>query len=57
MTTDNDLPGGNTVPEEKEEAFFTCKMCNEKKPVKDMRLSFRYYPPLAMCRECEKKVG
>jgi len=36
---------------------FKCKFCEESKPLDDMVVLTRYFPPVIACRDCEKKMG
>jgi len=47
---------GKLVPDPKE-VTFKCKYCGETKPLDDMRTLTRFFPPVVVCRECEKKMG
>jgi len=39
-----------------EEISFECKVCQQSKPLDEMVVITRYFPPLIACRECEKKM-
>jgi len=53
-----------TRPQEKEqsesdktkEITFKCKYCGKDKPLDDMRMITRFFPPLVACRDCERKM-
>ncbi len=36
---------------------FRCRFCGEDKPLNDMRMLTRFFPPLPACSECEKRLG
>ena len=36
------------------EGNFSCKVCQQKKPVIELRMCTDVFPPLLMCRECER---
>ena len=36
---------------------FTCKFCGKPKPLEDMRVIMRFFPPLPACRDCWKLHG
>ena len=33
---------------------FTCKFCGEQKPIEEMKVAMRFFPPLPVCRDCWK---
>jgi hypothetical protein len=35
---------------------FKCKFCESEKPIEDMVMLRRYYPPKAACKECARIV-
>ena len=39
------------------EITFKCKFCEESKPLDEMVVLTRYFPPVITCRDCEKKIG
>ena len=45
-------------PETKEtrEVTFKCKFCGNTKPLDEMRVLTRFFPPIVVCPECEKKM-
>ncbi|MFC1977047.1 hypothetical protein ACFLWS_02110 [Chloroflexota bacterium] len=38
------------------EVTFKCKFCEKSKPLDEMMLLSRYFPPIVACRDCEKKI-
>lgn len=36
---------------------FTCRFCGAKRPLEDLRVIYRFSPPLVVCADCEKKLG
>ena len=44
--------------EEKEtrEITFKCKFCGMSKPIDEMMVLTRFFPPIVACRDCEKKM-
>ncbi|MDO8687487.1 MAG: hypothetical protein Q7K41_02740 [Dehalococcoidales bacterium] len=38
------------------EVTFKCKFCEESKPLNEMVVLTRYFPPMVACRACEKKM-
>ncbi len=35
---------------------FMCQGCDKYKPIEDMRTVNRFFPPLVLCRDCEKEM-
>jgi len=42
--------------EEAKEITFKCKFCEGSKPLDEMVVLARFFPPLVACRDCEKKM-
>lgn len=38
------------------EVTFKCKFCGKSKPLDEMVVLTRYFPPIVACRDCEKKM-
>ncbi len=38
------------------EIAFKCRFCQKSKPISDMVVVTRLFPPLVACRECEKEL-
>ncbi|MBI2830506.1 MAG: hypothetical protein HYX81_05030 [Chloroflexi bacterium] len=36
------------------EVTFKCKFCGAEKPLTEMQVVTRYFPPVVLCKECEK---
>ena len=36
---------------------FTCRFCQRLRPLQEMRMLTRFFPPLAACTECERRIG
>lgn len=34
--------------------IFTCKFCGEQKPIEEMKVATRFFPPLPVCKDCWK---
>ena len=41
---------------EVEELTFKCKSCGQSKPLDEMMILSRFFPPIVACRDCEKKI-
>jgi hypothetical protein len=41
---------------EAKEITFKCKFCGKSKPLDEMRVLTRFFPPIVACRDCEKKM-
>ncbi|MFC2010461.1 hypothetical protein ACFLVU_04190 [Chloroflexota bacterium] len=35
---------------------FKCKFCEKSRPLDEMVVMTRYFPPIVACRACEKKL-
>jgi len=33
---------------------FTCKFCGKPKPIEELRVATRFFPPLPVCQDCWK---
>ncbi len=42
--------------EQAEETTFKCKFCEETKPISEMTILPRYFPPMVACIDCSKKI-
>ncbi len=38
------------------ETTFNCKFCQQEKPLAEMAVLSRFFPPMVACQECEKKL-
>ena len=38
------------------EVIFKCKFCEKSKPLDEMVVLTRFFPPVVACRDCEKKM-
>ena len=38
------------------EVTFKCKFCERSKPLDEMVVLSRFFPPIVACRDCEKKM-
>lgn len=38
------------------EITFRCQFCGSSKPLEEMGLLTRFFPPIVACRDCEKKM-
>ncbi len=52
MTTE--LKGGEES--KAKEVTFKCKFCEKSKPLDEMVVLTRYFPPIVACRDCDKKM-
>ena len=41
---------------EAKEITFKCRFCGKSKPLDEMRVLTRFFPPIVACRDCEKKM-
>ena len=52
MTTEIEKGEGSKA----KEITFKCKLCEKSKPLDEMVVLTRFFPPLVACRDCEKKM-
>jgi hypothetical protein len=45
---------GNVPWNKRHKIIFTCKYCGEQKPIEEMEVATRFFPPLVVCRDCWK---
>ena len=38
------------------EIIFNCKFCEQSKPLTEMVVLTRFFPPIAVCQDCEKSL-
>ncbi len=38
------------------EVTFKCKFCEKSKPLNEMVILTRFFPPIVACRDCEKEM-
>ena len=36
------------------ELFFTCQFCGKQKPIEEIEVAMRFFPPLLVCKDCWK---
>ena len=41
---------------ETREITFKCRFCGMSKPLDEMMVLTRFFPPIVACRDCEKKM-
>ena len=34
--------------------IFKCKVCGSEKPIEEMKVYTKYFPPMVLCKDCEK---
>lgn len=57
MATEAERNGRDEAKEEKnKEITFECKFCGMTKPVAEMRVLTRFFPPMVACRDCERRL-
>jgi len=49
-----ELKGGEGA--EAQEVTFKCKFCERSQPLDEMTVLTRFFPPIVICWECEKKM-
>ncbi len=55
MATKVDNEGGAKA-EETDAIVFKCRFCEQSKPLDEMVVITRYFPPVVLCRDCAKKI-
>ncbi len=48
------VPSNKRLDRNQREITFTCKFCGKPKPIEEMRIITRFFPPLPACRDCFK---
>jgi len=48
------VPWNNKPNSTQKSITFTCKFCGKPKPLEDMRILERFFPPLIACIDCWK---
>ena len=33
---------------------FRCRVCGNDKPIEEMKVLTKYFPPMVLCKDCEK---
>ena len=60
MTTEAKNEGGDKVEKTKakrsEEVTFKCRFCERARPLDEMVVLTKYFPPVVLCRDCEKII-
>ena len=46
-----------SAAKETREITFKCRFCERSKPIDEMVVLTRFFPPIVVCRDCEKKIG
>ena len=46
-----------SVAKEAREITFKCRFCGRSRPIDEMVVLTRFFPPMVACRDCEKKMG
>lgn len=41
---------------EKRGKTFRCRFCERSRPLSEMTVVARFFPPVVACRECERKI-
>ena len=47
---------GEATAEESDVIAFKCRSCEQSKPLDEMMVITRYFPPVILCRDCGKKM-
>ena len=57
MTTDmGQKEGRGAEAKRTKEVTFKCLFCEKSKPLGEMMIITRFFPPMVACRDCEKKL-
>ncbi|MFH1382935.1 MAG: hypothetical protein ABIH70_08615 [Chloroflexota bacterium] len=58
MTTEKKKKGQTKIKEKTKikAGSFRCKFCGKTRPIEEMVVLRRFFPPLVVCRDCEKKM-
>ena len=55
MTTGKTKGNRKTEAKGMPEIFFKCKSCGDFKNLEQMKTLTRFFPPLVICKDCEKR--
>jgi len=56
MTTKRPQEKKQSGSDETKEITFRCKYCGKNRPLDDMRILTRFFPPVVACPDCERKM-
>jgi len=56
MTTGKASSKRKTGEKEMPEITFQCKFCGDYKDLKQIKTLTRFFPPLVICKDCEKRL-
>jgi len=48
--------GEESKAKETKEITFKCRFCGVSKPLDEMMIMTRFFPPIVACQDCEKKM-
>jgi hypothetical protein len=56
MTAEEIEKSDKAKEKEPKKITFRCQSCDKYKPLGDMRTITRFFPPVVVCRDCEKEM-
>jgi hypothetical protein len=51
------VPRNKRVGSNQREIIFTCQFCGKSKPIEELQIVDRFFPPLPACRDCWKLLA
>jgi len=56
MTSEGGRQNEKAAPKGAKEITFKCQSCGQYKPLKEMMVVTRFFPPLVVCQDCEQEM-
>lgn len=56
MTSEGGRENEKSTTKVAREITFKCQSCGQYKPLKEMMVVTRFFPPLVVCQDCEKEM-
>jgi predicted SprT family Zn-dependent metalloprotease len=56
MAAESTKSGSKAKKQKSEEVTFKCRLCEEQKPISEMKIITRFRPVIVVCRDCEKAL-
>ena len=56
MAAETSKGGSKAKKQETAEITFKCRLCEEQKPISEMKIITRFRPVMVVCQDCEKDI-
>ena len=56
MAAETTKSGSKAKKHKTDEVTFKCRLCEEQKPISEMKIIARFRPFIVVCRDCEKTL-